>query len=303
MTAITATEASGPPVDGRQGVAASARELSPGPCWLLLLPTLALFLLVFVAPVLGLVKTSLFDPDFTLRHYRLLLSEDLFLRIIWRTLWVSALVALLTLLLGYPVALLMARLKGTGALIIAGCVLLPLWISVLVRSYAWVVLLAHNGVVTKSLRDLGLIAESTRFMYTDGTVIVAMTHVLLPFMILPLYASLNAIPDDLLRAAKGLGAGDLRAFLRVTLPLSLPGVLSGAILVFVIALGFFVTPALVGGPKSMMAAMLIGQEAAYGGNWGLAAALSAVLFFGALAVVLAFGRFIRLDGDAEVGGR
>ncbi len=303
MTAVTVGRTKTASGSGRFAVRSSGRELSPTISWLILLPTLVLFAFVFVAPVLGLVKTSLFDPDFTFRHYRLLFTEELFIRIIWRTLWISALVALLTLLLGYPVALLMARLKGYGALIIAGCVLLPLWISVLVRSYAWVVLLAKNGVVTATLRDLGLIGESTRFMYTDGAVIVAMTHVLLPFMVLPLYASLNAISDDLVRAARGLGASDLRAFFRVTLPLSLPGVTSGVILVFVISLGFFVTPALVGGPKSMMAAMLIGQEASYGGNWGLAAALSAVLFIGALAIVAMFGRFIRLDGSAAGGGR
>lgn len=299
-----AVDGTGPlPARGRLAVGSTGRDLTPTLSWLLLLPTLVLFAGVFVAPVLGLVKTSLFDPDFTLRHYALLFSEDLFLRIIWRTLWISALVALLTLLLGYPVALLMTQLKGAGALIVAGCVLLPLWISVLVRSYAWVVLLAKNGVVTSTLRDLGLIGESTRFMYTDGAVIVAMTHVLLPFMVLPLYASLNAIPGDLVRAATGLGASGPKAFLRVTLPLSLPGVFSGAILVFVISLGFFVTPQLVGGPQSMMASMLISQEASYGGNWGLAAALSAVLFVGALTIVAAFGRFIRLDGSAGNGDR
>lgn len=281
------------------GLNSSERELSGGLSWVLIAPTLLLFLLVFIIPIVGLLRQSLFDPQFTLEHYELLLSEGLFLRIIWRTIWISAVVAVATLLLGYPVAMLMTRISGVWAAIVAGLVLLPLWISVLVRSYAWVVLLSRNGVITSFLRDHGLIGETTRLMFTDGAVILAMTHVLLPFMVLPLYASLSSISPDLSNAAKNLGASDFRSFLRVTLPLSAPGIFSGTILVFVVALGFFVTPQLVGGPKSMMAAMLISQEASYGGNWGLAAALSSTLFVGALLVVIVFGRFLKLDAGQE----
>lgn len=269
----------------------SERDLTAAMSWLLLSPVLLLFLLVFAIPVLSMARLSVFDPGFTLENYRLLFSEPLFLRVIWRTLWISAAVALITLFLGYPVAALMVRLKGWKAFLIGACVLVPLWLSILVRSYAWVVLLSRNGIVTSFLREVGLIDESTKLMFTDGAVVLAMSHVLLPFMILPLFASLNAIPRDLAPAAHGLGASHTETFFRVTLPLSMPGVFAGSVLVFVLALGFFVTPQLVGGPNSMMASMLISREATYGDNWGLASALSTVLFVCALCVVAAVARF------------
>ncbi|WP_422368709.1 ABC transporter permease [Pelagibius sp.] len=267
------------------------RHLTAAMSWLLLSPVLVLFLAIFAVPVLGMARFSLFDPDFTFENYRLLFSEPLFLRVIWRTLWISAAVAAITLLLGYPVAALMVRLRGWKAFAIGACVLVPLWLSILVRSYAWVVLLARNGIVTSFLRELGLIDETTKLMFTDGAVILAMSHVLLPFMILPLYASLNAIPKDLAPAAHGLGASHMEAFFRVTLQLSMPGVFAGLVLVFVLSLGFFVTPQLVGGPNSMMASMLISREATYGDNWGLASSLSTVLFVCALCVVAVVARF------------
>lgn len=269
------------------------RSLNSLQSWLLLLPIIALFGFVFIAPVLGVVGLSLFDPNFTLEYYELLFTEEVFLRVLWRTLWVSALVALLALLLGYSVASLMASLSGWLALLIAGCVLVPLWLSILVRSYAWVVLLSTNGVVVTFLRNMGIIDETTRLIFTDFAVVLAMTHVLLPFMILPLYAALSSIPRGLSLAAISLGASPLRTFFEVTLPLSLPGVYSGTVLVFVLALGFFVTPQLVGGSNSMMMSMLITREAVVGNNWGLASALSIVLFSIALLIVLLVGYLTR----------
>ncbi|TWF43429.1 ABC transporter permease [Neorhizobium alkalisoli] len=276
---------------------ATERDLSPGLSWLLLAPALLLLLCLFLAPVLGLAKLSLFDPQFSLRHYATLFGEDLYLKIIWRTVWTSALVTGLTLVLGYPIAMMMAKARGLWLAILSICVLLPLWISVLVRSYAWVVLLSRNGIVTTALREIGLIGPSTRLMFTDGAVILATTHVLLPLMILPLCASLNAIPKELASAAESLGAGRITAFRRITFPLSLPGAFSGAVLVFVMALGFYITPQLVGGPRSITAAMLIGQQVSYGGNWGLAAAMSVVLFLAALVVLLLGGRFLSENGE------
>jgi len=292
MRPIANTVEHGPGMS-RMRLFTSERELTPALSWLLLSPVLLLFAVVFIVPVAGLARLSLFDPGFTLQHYQTLFSEQLFVRVIWRTIWISALVAVFTLLLGYPVAALMARLKGRGAVIVAACVLVPLWLSVLVRSYAWVVLLSRNGIVTATLRDLGLIDDSTRLMFTDGAVVLAMTHVLLPFMVLPLYASLNAIPGELTRAARGLGASEFRAFLRITLPLSAPGIFAGSVLVFVVSLGFFITPQLVGGPNAMMASMLISREATYGDNWGLASALATTLFACALAIVALFARLMR----------
>ena len=293
--ATTDRQPSGP----RVRLFTSERDLTPALSWILLSPVLVLFVIVFIVPVVSLVRLSLFDPEFTFEHYQTLLSEPLFVRVIWRTIWISAAVALITLLLGYPVAALMVRLKGWRAIAVAGCVLVPLWLSVLVRSYAWVVLLSNNGVITTVLRDLGLIDETTRLMFTDGAVVLAMSHVLLPFMVLPLYASLNSIPAELGSAARGLGASQIRAFMRVTLPLSAPGIFAGSVLVFVVSLGFFITPQLVGGPNAMMAAMLVSREATYGDNWGLASALATTLFACALAIVALFARLMRPVATAE----
>ena len=271
------------------------RRLAVPVSWLLLAPLLLLFVAVFLLPLLGMLERSLFDPDFTTRHYEQMVARDLYLRVIRRTIEISAIVAFATLILGYPVAYLMTRVKGWHAALIGACVLIPLWTSTLVRSYAWTVLLSRHGLINTWLVDLGLIDAPMRMLYTDGAVILAMVHVLLPFMILPLYAALRAIPDDLPRAAAILGAGGGATFRHVVLPLSLPGVSAGLVLVFLISLGFFITPALVGGPQSLMVATLIAREITTGFNWGFAAAIAATLLVAALAIVFAFNRVLRLD--------
>ena len=141
----------------------------------------------------------------------------------------------------------------------------------------------------------GIIREPLKMLYTEGAVLVAMVHVLLPFMVLPIYSALLSLPQDLPRAAANLGAGPVRSFLLVTLPLSLPGVFAGCLMVFVMALGFYITPALVGGPRTLMIATLIGQQAMDLLNWPFAGALSLVLLALSLGVTLAFKRLLRLD--------
>lgn len=271
----------------------SERELSFGVAFLLMAPMLILYSFVFLRPVFNVLSQSLFDPDLTFEHYRYIFQTQLFLGVIWRTLWVSVVVTVACLLLGYPMASLMARSTGWKVIVLSACVLVPLWLSVLVRSYAWVVLLSRNGVVSTFLRDVGLIGPETQLMFTDGAVVLATTHVLLPFMIMPLYAALQSIPVDYENAAQSLGASPLRSFWEVKFKLSMPGIFSGSVLVFVVCLGFFVTPQLVGGPNSMMASMLIGREATIGNNWGLASALSVVLLSAAVFIVAVFGSFTR----------
>ena len=268
---------------------------------LLLLPIAILFAVVLFMPLAGMLRQSLWDPDFTLRHYAEIGDRALYARILLRTLRVSAIVAVATLILGYPIAYLMARLRGWQAALVGACVLLPLWTSVLVRSFAWSVLLSRNGIVNDSLQWLGLTEAPVRFMFTEGAVIMAMTHVLLPFMVLPLYSALRTVPQDLLSAAQGMGAGRMATLWHVVIPLSRPGIAAGLVLVFVISLGFFVTPALVGGTRAMMAASLIGREITSGGEWGLAAALSVLLLIGAFVIVLVFNRALRTGHG--LGGR
>jgi len=280
--------------------AANEGRLGAATSWLLLTPLLALFALIFVTPVLGMLQQGAFDPDFTTRHFEQAVSRPLYVRIILRTLRISAIVAAGTLLLGYPVAYLMARAKGWQAALLGACVLIPLWTSVLVRSYAWTVLLARNGLINNGLTSLGLIDAPLRLLYTEGAVIVAMIHVLLPFMVLPLYAVLRTIPADLMQAALGLGASGFQVFRRITLPLSIPGIVSGLVMVFILAIGFYVTPALVGGAQNMMVAQLIATEIAEAPTWGFGAALSTVLLLTTLGLMAIFHRaisFERLAGD------
>jgi mannopine transport system permease protein len=211
-------------------------------------------------------------------------------------------VTVATLLLGYPVAYLMARTGGRLASLIAILVILPLWTSVLVRSFAWTVILQRNGLANGLLQWLGVTSEPVKLLYTEGAVWLAMTHVLLPFMILPVYGTLRGIPPELPRAARSLGAGSLATFRRVVLPLSLPGVAAGAVIVFTLSLGFFITPALVGGPTSLMLSTLIGQQATTLLNWPFAGALSMLLLVVTLALVIAFHRVLRLDRVIADGG-
>lgn len=294
MSAATASLRAALGPSGNEG------RLSVALSWLLIAPLLALFALVFVIPVVGMLQQSIFDPDLTARHFEQAVSRPLYVRIILRTLRISAIVAAGTLILGYPVAYLMARAKGWQAALIGACVLIPLWTSVLVRSYAWTVILARNGLINNALAGSGLIDTPLRLLYTEAAVVIAMIHVLLPFMVLPLYGVLRTIPSDLAQAALGLGASGFQVFRRITLPLSMPGVISGLIMVFILAIGFYITPALVGGSQNMMVAQLIASEIAEARTWGFGAALSTILLIATLGLMAIFHRaisFERLAGD------
>lgn len=275
--------------------APSARRYSTGASLLLVAPLLLLLGFGFLYPVGKLLAGSLFDPGFTLEHYARIFEEPLYLRILWRTLRIALLVTVLAFLLGYPVAYAMTKVPGRWTLLITACVLIPLWTSVLIRSYAWIVLLQRQGVINELLTSLGIADQPLRLIYTEMAVIVAMTHVLLPFMILPIFSALRTIPRDLPRAALNLGAGRFALFRAVVLPLSLPGVFAGALMTFILALGFYVTPALVGGPSTLMMATLIGQQTTELLNWPFAGALSAVLLATTLLLAIAFRRALALN--------
>lgn len=258
----------------------------------LVLPLILLLCCAFLIPLGKFLWGSFYAPEFTIEHYRRIIVEPLYLRVLLRTLQVAVTVTTLALLLAYPLALVMSRLRGRAAMIAAACVMIPLWTSVLVRSYAWIVLLQRTGVINTLLINAGLTSQPLRLLYTDGAVIIAMTHVLMPYMILPIYAALRSIPPDLSRAASNLGASNWSTFKAVTLPLSLHGVLSGSTMVFILTLGFYVTPVLVGGPQNMTIATLIGQQTTEVLNWPFAGALAGVLLVLTLGLVGIFRRFI-----------
>ena len=209
----------------------------------------------------------------------------------------AAVATLILLLLGYPLAYLIATAPPRLALWMLGAVTLPLWISDVPRIAAWIVLLQRDGVANTLLTATGLLREPASFLFTRGTVLLATVNLLLPYAVLPIYASLRALDWRLPRAGLSLGASPWRVFRRVTLPLSMPGVGAGALLVFIQALGFYVTPALLGGPNDQMLSYFIGFYANRTVNWGLAAALSVVLL---LAVAIVVALYARLVGFNKV---
>ena len=219
------------------------------------------------------------------------------LDVLVRTFVVSASVTLICLILGYPLAALIARSKGVVANTLLVLVLLPFWTSLLVRTSAWVVLLQSRGVVNSALAWAGVIdpAQPLELIYNRIGVLVAMTHILLPFMVLPIYSVMRSIPPVYLRAASSLGAPPFMAFWRVYLPMSLPGVSAGALLVFILALGYYITPALVGGPRDQMVSYFIAYYSNQVTNWGMAAALSGILLVAVLILYAVYNRLVGID--------
>lgn len=286
-----------PVLAGAPVAAAPSRRgrLSPGTSMLMLAPLVLLLGWTFFLPILRLLLTSITEPTLNVANYARLVTEPLYIQVILRTIWIAFACTVLALLLGYPVAALMARPGSRMTTIATVCVLVPLWTSALVRSYAWIILLERSGVINGSLMGVGLITKPLTMLYTEGAVLMAMTHVLLPFMVLPIYTALQSQSQDLPRAAQNLGAGRIRVFLSITLPLSLPGVFAGCLLVFVMSLGFYITPALVGGPRTLMIATLIGQQATELLNWPFAGAISCVLLVLSLGITIGFKRLLRLD--------
>jgi mannopine transport system permease protein len=271
------------------------RQISVAASAVLLAPFFALLLVVFVYPLLSLLSTSFLEPHLTVANYQRVFDNPVYLRVMLRTGWISLLTTVLALVLGFPIAYMMTRVKGATAALLTACVLLPLWSSVLVRTAAWVVLLRRDGIVNNALQWLGLTDKPLTLLYTEGAVVMAMAHVLLPFLILPIYSALKNIPDDYMRAAAMLGASRTRAFFEVLLPLSRAGIWSGCLMVFLSALGFFVTPALIGSPQELMIATLVSQQVREMLDWPFAAALIGVLMAVVATLTMVFSKAISFN--------
>lgn len=220
-------------------------------------------------------------------------EQSVFIRVFMRTLQISTVVTLLCIALGYPVAHALASLPAKYANLMLILVLLPFWTSTLVRTCAWVALLQTHGLVNNFLAALGFIEEPLKLLYNRAGVYIAMTHVLLPYFILPLYGVMKTLSPDTLRAASSLGAPPLTAFLNIYLPQTFPGVLAGAVIVFTLALGYYVTPALVGGGGDQMISASIAFYAHQSLNWGMAAALSLLLLLPLALIGLARQSLLR----------
>ena len=250
------------------------------PNLLLVLPAALLMAACFAWPVGRLLLQSVTQPHLGLGNYEALFTHPVFGLVLWNTVGISATVDLLCLLIAYPVAYTMATTSPRIRRLLVFVVLIPFWSSVLVRSFAWMVLLQRHGLINDMLVGIGLLQRPVQMIYNRTGVLVGMVQVLLPFMIFPLYATMSRIDPGHMQAAATLGAPPVRSFIRVYAPQTLPGVITGASLVFVIALGYYIIPALLGGPGETMVAQVIEAQVADYGNWGLAGMLSAVLLAG-----------------------
>jgi putative spermidine/putrescine transport system permease protein len=222
-------------------------------------------------------------------------DTQIYVQLYAKTLKMALIITLLTVVLGYPLAFFMANTSSALANFMMVFVLLPFWTSLLVRTTAWIALLQTGGVVNSTLLSLGIIDQPIEMLYTQFSTIIAMTHILLPFMVLPLYAVMRGIDSSFMRAAMSMGSTPLGAWYKIYLPMSLPGLSAGALLVFVISVGYYITPALVGGTDGQMISNIIAFHMQQSNNWELAAALGSLLLVLILVLYWLFDRFIGTD--------
>lgn len=256
-----------------------------------LVPALALVVIFFILPVLMLLLRSVLEPEPGLHNYATLLGSSTYLRIFVNTFVVAGLVTVISVALGYPVAWLLAILPAPWPRLVLAVIILSMWTNLLARTYAWMVLLQRTGVVNKTLMSLGIVDAPLALVNNLVGVTIGMTYIMLPFVILPLLGVIRAIDPAVLQAAALCGASRWQSFTRVLLPLSLPGVAAGALMVFVMSLGYFVTPALLGGTANMMLAELVAQFVQSLVNWGMGGAAAFVLLVVTLALYVIQLRF------------
>lgn len=260
----------------------------------LLAPALVFLALAFLLPLSTLFRLSLSDPGGASAAYAEILGSGVYRQVFFNTLVLSFWVAVIAVLLSYPTAYMLSRLRGPALALAFWCVLLPLWISVLVRTFAWILLLERNGPVNGLLVGSGVIDAPLSLLFESTAVYIGMVHVLMPYALLPIYASMRGVDERLLQASEGLGASPLGTFLRVYLPLTLPGVAAGFLLVFLLALGFYVTPAMLGSMRNLTVAMLIDVFVNEQLIWPLAAAAAFCLLAVVLGLLAVASRFVNI---------
>lgn len=242
-------------------------------------PALAIVVILMVSPIAWLLSLSLVEQNGALgfQNYMLFFSEPAYVQMFVNTFVIAFVVTGLCLLLGYPVAYLLSILPARWSGLLMLAVLVPFWTSALVRTFSWLIILQRNGLVNKALMGMGAIDRPLPLVHNTTGTIVGMVHIMVPFLILPLYASMKVIDHNLMRAAASVGATPRQAFFNVFFPLSMPGLIAGTIMVFVMCLGFYITPAILGGGKVKMIAQRIEEAISLYPTWGPAAALAVVL--------------------------
>jgi putative spermidine/putrescine transport system permease protein len=262
--------------------------------WMMIAPALVLVVVLFFAPLLRVLMISFTEPTVGLGNYALLFTSGSIQRTLVTTIRICVFTTAITLVLAYLVAYVLTHARPVAQRVMLLGVLLPLWMSVLVRAFAWVTLLRREGLLNRALESLGLIDHPLALMWNEIGVTIGMVHYMLPLAILPLWAAMRDIDGRVLAAARGLGAGPVQAFLRVFLPLSLPGLIGSGLLVFIFSLGFFITPAILGGGKTIMVAEYIDTQIQESLRWGVGTMIASTLIATIFLLMFVLGRIVDL---------
>jgi putative spermidine/putrescine transport system permease protein len=269
---------------------------APFTCFLLTAPLLAFLLLAYIIPFLGVVRWSVTLPAPGFSQYQKLATDPLALSVLIRTLRICVLVSVVATAAAYAIAYVWVRATPFQRRLAELCILIPFWISVLTRAFGWLALLSSRGLINSWLQDLGILAEPLTLVRNEFGVIVGMTHFLIPFAVFPIASAMRSIDGRVLLAARGLGASPLRIFWQIFVPMTFSGIVGAALIVFVFALGFFVTPAILGGGHSVMVAELVYLHMFQSPDWGLGAAISVMLVVVVGLLMALLFRFARPPG-------
>lgn len=262
-------------------------------------PALLLLMIFFVIPVVSLLLRSVTEPELGLQNYAELFGTTTYAKVFLNTFMVSAIVTLLSLAIGFPVSWILAIMPSRWSAVLFAIILLSMWTNLLARTYAWMVLLQRTGVINSTLMSLGIIDEPLALVNNLIGVTIGMTYIMLPFVILPLYGVIKKIDSSILQAAALCGATKFQVLWKVLIPLSASGMVAGGLMVFVMSLGYFVTPALLGGTSNMMLAELIAQLVQSLVDWGMGGAAAFVLLIITLALYALQIRFVGINSGVR----
>ena len=259
-----------------------------------MVPLFGLIIALYVWPVMNILWLGVSDPELGIQNYKLLFTKSSLVKILWTTIRVCLITTLFSVVIGYLIAYAMVHLVGRERNWMLTLVLISFWVSVLVRAFSWLTLLGRNGLVNAVLVGSGLVEEPISMIRNEFGVLIGMVHYMIPYAVLPLLANMQGIDHRVMDASCSLGAGPLLTFVRIYLPLTKPGVIASSLLVFIISLGFYVTPALLGGGRVLMVAEYVSVQILVTVQWGVAAMLATLLLSGVFALLYIMSRFMKI---------
>ncbi|MEX0304754.1 MAG: ABC transporter permease [Leisingera sp.] len=266
-----------------------------GSGWLLVLPFLGMLIALYIGPILNILWLSVTDPEPGLGNYTQLATSESLIRIIANTLRICLLTTLFSVVIGYLIAYAMVHANSRNQSVMLALLLISFWISVLVRTFSWLMLLGNNGLINNTLEAMNVISEPIAFVRNELGVLIGMVHYMVPYAVLPLLANMQGLDQRVFQASRNLGASGGTTFRRIYLPLTRPGIVAASLLVFILSLGFYVTPAILGGGKVLMVAEYISVQLLVTLKWGTAAMLAALMLLGVMGLLWIMSRFMKLS--------